>query len=101
MRIIFIDPKKRKIEEREARPTLNELQSLCGGFVTPHWMVSNRIDGHIGLVDEDGTMKQKTLWFFNSMPIYGPMIIMGGADQQGNQTPATVPLHIVKDFVIF
>lgn len=101
MRIIYIDPRKRKIEEREARPTLGELQSLCGGYVTPHWMVPAQIDGHVGLVDEEGTRKQKSLWFFNSMPIWGPMVIMGAANGKGESTPATVPLWKVESLVIF
>jgi hypothetical protein len=96
LRAILINPDFSKIDEIEV--TLEgELPIYQSETYAPHWIVSQTLQGHVGLVSENGIVEKKRLWYFRNVHIWGPMLIVGESSQ--GYADASVSVEKVRGLV--
>lgn len=99
MRVIYIDPDQHLVEERDEELTLQRLQELVHGYIEGHWIVPHFLPGHDAFVDEEGIIKNRTVWLFGHVHIWGPMIIFGR--NKSAKSEASASLERVRQLVNF
>ena len=99
MRAIVINAQDRTITETEIDGSLESLQEIVGGLIEPV-----DLDGkHHCYVNEEGLLDQPQHFFMfrdGYQPLAGNGVILA-LDDDGNETPCTLPLDWVKERVTF
>lgn len=102
MRAIIIDAEKRSVSEADIDGGLQSLQQIIGGLIDPVYPGLEGTDHHC-YVNDEGLLNNPQNFFMlkdGHQPLAGNGVILS-TTPEGDEAPATLPLHWVKERVTF
>ena len=99
MRVIYINPDKQLVEEREVPHPIVALSEDKGSWIDGHWIVRHFFPEHDAVLDENGLTNRKKVWRLGDVHIWGPMVIYGV--HEGAVHGAKIELFEVRRLVQF
>lgn len=95
MRVVYVDPYLRSVEEQDVDPNPIAFDDLVDGEARPHYIVMQALPDHDGCVDQNAIVKRKKAWNFANCVVWGPLIIVGG-EYDDEMSDATVSVDTVR-----
>lgn len=102
MRAIIINAEERIVSETEIEGSLGSLQEIVGGLIDPVYPGLEGT-GHHCYVNDEGLLNNPQHFFMlrdGHQPLAGNGVILSTTGD-GDEAPATLPLHWVKERVTF